>query len=285
MLLKLLLRILCRFLPDKEGKKLLYRRQCRKLSKSSLGKAMEVNASLKNIHQGKRCFVLGNGPSLSDIDLSLLKDEITFTVNDLYLKEDFGKLNTTYHLFADPYYYDNLEEIIKLLQEKSMPLGIFIEGSGFEKLKQKQLKQLYPLYIFTNGIEVEGLSFIDIDLCRYLPYFCTVVQSALVIAVYMGFQEIYLLGCDCTGILNYIDKQKGISPSHYAYRLSEEEGQKQLEIKISSEHMFFEWYHIFKSYRLLRELFDKKGIKLVNLTQNSILDSLEKGKLEDVIKD
>jgi len=38
----------------------------------------------KNKHQGERCFILGNSPSLQEESLSLLKDETVFIVNKGY---------------------------------------------------------------------------------------------------------------------------------------------------------------------------------------------------------
>ena len=42
-------------------------------------------SELKNIHKGKRAFIIGNGPSLKQTDLSKLKTEITFGMNRIYL--------------------------------------------------------------------------------------------------------------------------------------------------------------------------------------------------------
>ena len=33
--------------------------------------------ALKNSHKGERCFIVGNGPSLKNTDLSLLKNDFT----------------------------------------------------------------------------------------------------------------------------------------------------------------------------------------------------------------
>jgi len=55
---------------------------------------LKSNQRLKkfqNLYDGKRCFVIGNGPSLKNTDLSLLKDEYTFGMNRIYLAfEDWG---------------------------------------------------------------------------------------------------------------------------------------------------------------------------------------------------
>ncbi len=42
-------------------------------------------AELKDVHKGKRAFIVGNGPSLKQTDLSKLKNEVTFAMNCFYL--------------------------------------------------------------------------------------------------------------------------------------------------------------------------------------------------------
>jgi hypothetical protein len=37
--------------------------------------------NLRNQHKGQRCFIIGNGPSLRQTNLALLKDEVTFGLN------------------------------------------------------------------------------------------------------------------------------------------------------------------------------------------------------------
>ena len=39
----------------------------------------------RNIHRGKRCFVMANGPSLGEMQLQLLRDEYTISMNRAYL--------------------------------------------------------------------------------------------------------------------------------------------------------------------------------------------------------
>ena len=44
-----------------------------------------------NLHKGRRAFVVGNGPSLKKLDMSMLRDEITFGANRVFLGfKDWG---------------------------------------------------------------------------------------------------------------------------------------------------------------------------------------------------
>ncbi|MBK8422240.1 hypothetical protein [Candidatus Villigracilis saccharophilus] len=54
-------------------------------------------AELKDIHKGGRAFIIGNGPSLKQTDLSKLKNEITFGMNRIYVVFPELGFHTTYY--------------------------------------------------------------------------------------------------------------------------------------------------------------------------------------------
>src|SRR5512138_615584 len=53
-------------------------------------------AALKDIHKGKRAFVIANGPSLKQTDMSRLRNEFTFGLNRIYLMFPELGFSTTY---------------------------------------------------------------------------------------------------------------------------------------------------------------------------------------------
>ncbi len=57
---------------------------------------MKHLAQLKDIHAGKRAFIIGNGPSLKQTDLSRLRNEFTFGLNRIYLMFPELGFHTTY---------------------------------------------------------------------------------------------------------------------------------------------------------------------------------------------
>ena len=59
--------------------------------------------SLRGKYNDKRCFIIGNGPSLNKMNLDNLKNEITIGVNGIY--KEFSKLgySTKFLLMEDPY--------------------------------------------------------------------------------------------------------------------------------------------------------------------------------------
>ena len=46
----------------------------------------EKMKSLENKFKGERCFIIGNGPSLNELDLNKIKDEYAFGVNAFFFK-------------------------------------------------------------------------------------------------------------------------------------------------------------------------------------------------------
>src|SRR5258706_13694413 len=55
------------------------------------------NRALKDIHSGKRCFVIGNGPSLREQDIRPLAREITFAANSFFEHEHVDIVRPTYY--------------------------------------------------------------------------------------------------------------------------------------------------------------------------------------------
>ena len=60
-----------------------------------------VFKNYKDLHVGKRVFLIGNGPSLANTNLDLLKDEISIAMNRVSLIYDKNpKWRPTYYLFS-----------------------------------------------------------------------------------------------------------------------------------------------------------------------------------------
>ena len=61
----------------------------------------ENNKRFHNTHNGERCFILGNGPSLKEVNLRELSNEFVFTVNNFGFVENYTDVNTNVHLWMD----------------------------------------------------------------------------------------------------------------------------------------------------------------------------------------
>ena len=151
--------------------------------------------SFKNKYQGHRAFILGNGPSLVETPLNLLKNEFTFAMNRISLiyekvewRPSFFSCTTTN--VENPDWRRDVE--------KTLSLGIpsFI----WDKLKQHVSSTPNIHYInCTHGSEIASKALEDwwsYDVAESVCKFGSSILVALQIAVYMGFGPIYLIGCD-----------------------------------------------------------------------------------------
>lgn len=255
--------------------------------------ALNANHELENIHKGKRCFVIGNAPSLNTQDLSVLKDEIVLTVNQISRNKQFKSLNTNYHFWADPGFFKEnskegdkelLEVMMSVNTEGNRPICFFpLEVKEF--VSKKKLDQVLNVRYFVPG-HILFDQYKKIDFSGMIPGMNTVVQYAIMLGIYMGCTEIYLLGCDCTGILSYIETKTDSGNFEYAYDISQAEAERMKAMLggVSCEQTFYGWAKIFEGYRLLGGYCKKRGIQLINLTNGGILDCLPRKKFENVVK-
>jgi len=185
----------------------------------------------KNYYKNKknRCFIVGTGNSLNDIDMSLLENEITISFNTILLKTDFTPnylcvsdttvLEKSYDMvfnnrMDDGYYV--ISNGCRIIEKYSDGHGNCILGSGSTcrgiKLDPKY-KNIYVVKhdeksgIFANHIDwPERTKLLKPDEYYIDPEFktmtCygagTVDNLCIPLAVYLGFEEIYLIGCDAS---------------------------------------------------------------------------------------
>ncbi len=149
-------------------------------------------SSLRNIHSGKRCFIIGNGPSLRKEDLQKLyqQREYTFACNSLINLFDEFNFYPTYYFVQDNKVLLNNKEKISTLKG-----NVFIK-SHYSKRYHIPGVTYYNMLFKQNPI---GFSH-NIQNVVYSGQ--TVAYSMIQFAAYMGFTEIYLLGIDCSYSIN-----------------------------------------------------------------------------------
>lgn len=256
---------------------------------------LEKNEKYRNKYKGERCFILGNGPSINTLDFRSLENEITFTVNEMFRHEKFEQLNSNFHFIADPEYFklqrSNKEdnEIIDLINNigKKGKSPVFFLPMESEKIIKKygwnrRLKIQYfaSNLIFYNDYDEQ------IDFTKYIPAFQAVVQWCIAFAVYAGFKEIYLLGCDATNIITdltlFADKQADLS---YAYNLSEEaaDAVKRKHLKNGLEYTLYGYHRIVHLFGELSKYCKKNEVLLCNASGTTILDCMPRKRVCDIL--
>jgi len=210
-----------------------------------------------NIHKGKRCFIVANGPSLKETDVSLLKDEITIAMNRMYLNAGQMGFMPTYIVVHDiP---------IQLLQFR-------------DDLDALTLPKFFNWNARKHFTKKDNLTFIRSD---YTPKFSTdltqsswgghsVTSICIQLAYYMGFDEVYLVGKDHnyeqTGtpgklVIATGDEKNHFTKNYYTkgmgWRIPDYKGEE-------------------LAYTMAKKAFDNSGRKIFDATINGKLDIFPK---------
>lgn len=138
--------------------------------------------ALKDKHKGERCFIIGNGPSIKDTDLILLKNEKTFGLNRIYLLFDQIGFSTTYLVSVNRLVIEQCaQDIVKL------PCPKFISWHSRDLIdftKDMMFLHSRPEVTFHT------------DITKGVWEGATVTYVAMQVAYYLGFQKVILIGVD-----------------------------------------------------------------------------------------
>lgn len=226
--------------------------------------------NFRNKHLGKRCFIIGNGPSLKKMDLSILKDEITFGLNRIYLLFPELGFDTTYLVSVNDLVLEQCANEIKALE-----IPKFITWRARRRLTND------PQCIFMDTDYTGPESFSTVVTGRVFEGF-TVTYVAMQLAFHMGFNEVILIGVDhnfvTQGLANATVVSNGDDPNHFIPTYFGKGFKWQLPDLEGSE----------RAYRMAKKAFEEAGRSILDATINGKLGIFRKvtydelfGKKED----
>lgn len=253
------------------------------------------NLALAGKFSGNRCFILGTGPSINEQDILKLKNEQTFVVNTFWKHPDYKEFNPKHYAFIDTKAFLKDESQNNYFKEqfinsasflRTLPTKFFFHIDGkdmIEDLKLFPKEQVY--YLAPSGFFKEKLNF-NIDISRVIPNPKNVIIACIIVAVYMGFKEIYLLGCEH----DFLAYPSNFEWNKHFYKtedfnMNNLEDVKKYALQITSyEELINDAKSLFTNYRLLNAKIKSIGpeIKIFNATPNSFLDVFPRIKFENI---
>lgn len=237
------------------------------------------NKQIRNRFIGRTCFVIGNGPSIINMDLSSIRDIDKFTVNSLYKNKSlFCNLKPNYHTLVDPYFAklpeNEFTDLINNIRDDNPNVVFIVSFEIFKKIKRLKLDvRAIGLYMHDNWYRHFGKK---VDLSRMVFGAENVVHAAVYTAMYLGYKEIILIGCELTGIYESFEynSNKRLINCH-AYEDNADEVIKSLTSHDNCE-MLEEYARTFRCFRFIKEYAEKSGVKIINATVGGILDVFPK---------
>ena len=136
----------------------------------------------KDRHKGERCFIIGTGPSLKRMDLSLLESEYTFGLNRIYLAFDRLGFSTTYYVSTNDLVIRQCADEIRRL-----PCPKFVSWDNRDRLGSRSDM------MFLRRVPVPSFS---TDIAHGVWEGATVTYVTMQVAYYMGFSRVILVGVD-----------------------------------------------------------------------------------------
>ena len=231
-------------------------------------KIIGKNIELKDKHKGQRCFIIGTGPSLNDLDLTYLKDEITFGVNFLYKSEQYKVIEPKYYTIVDEAFYNKGEEYLNNILDETKNSIMICNYKGKNVVDNCKTKPKDVYYIYQKLFPHKGLTCVDAH--KNMTIAMNVVTVCIQMAIYMGFSEIYLIGAD----FNPFASEK---PNHCYTDDSNER-----DISLADELKFFS--HAANFHYYIAEYAKKRNIMILNASAFSLLDAYKRVNFLDIFK-
>jgi glycosyltransferase involved in cell wall biosynthesis len=179
---------------------------------------------LRDRHRGERVFIMGNGPSLTKCDLSMLANEYTFGVNKIHLL--FKQIDWR------PSFYTLLD------WKMGVPMASHVsEFEGTLKFFPERFRGVLPsaddtYWYWTRPVGSHINEQFEADIRRGIPSRATVLVTAVQQAFFLGFRDIILIGVDAeytipdtvkqsgpdqfrTGVKLHLESTKDDDPNHF----------------------------------------------------------------------
>jgi hypothetical protein len=239
---------------------------------------------MKDEFKGRRCFIMGNGPSLNKMDLEAFAGEFVWASNKAYLLFDRISWRPSFYVAVDtrvvPDIARDIERIMYPLSNTRcfFPLPFHDQKilssnpNVFWYYEKKFMSTLDPYEMFTTNAY------------SWVSSVTTVTIAALQLAVFLGFNPIYLIGCDTNykvpdtvkfeGGSDYLLSTQNDDPNHFD---SSYFGANSRWHQPKPENMLLH-------YEKAKEVCDALGVRVFNATVGGKLETFPRTDYLEVLK-
>ncbi|HEX8060304.1 MAG TPA: hypothetical protein VF473_05175 [Cyclobacteriaceae bacterium] len=244
-------------------------------------KILARNRQFKDKHKGKRAFVIVNGPSLKEQDITPLGSDITFVVSGFFRHPVIKEWQPSYYCILDQYFFNGSEQSANFfveLKEHIKTSTFFIPlYRGYSRNERANLIDKEKTYY----VAAAGQPNRNLEMDNVVQAFAGVSAMALAEAIYMGCSPIYLLGFDHDYLAN-----RGFD--RHFYQGGTVKGSsvatKTMAERIPYDNEMAANYALWKNYRSLHAIAKRKGIEIYNATRGGYLDVFERRDYKDLFK-
>jgi hypothetical protein len=236
-------------------------------------------AAFKDRHVGERCVIIGNGPSLNDLELGRLRDENTIGVNGIFYAEALDFPLTYYVVEDTSVMEENLEAI------KTYEAGHKFFPTIYREM-YKTDEQNVTFFTMNRGFyakESPNFCIPRFSTDASQRVFCgqSVTIINLQLAYFMGFTEVYLIGMDFSYTIPDSAEREGDlitstedDPNHF-HKDYFGKGKTWKDPKLD---------RVMNNYQLAKTMFEANGRTIYNATAGGKLEIFPRADFHDVFK-
>lgn len=216
----------------------------------------------KDIHKGKRVFLIGNGPSLKieDLDTLYKNKEICFAFNRIYRIYNQTKWRPNYLGITDTDMVSDCYEDLEKMDGEVFLGDFFCRSVAYINFPKVNIVHLERQEYYPNYPDFSD------DISERVCWGCTVTYDiGLQIAAYMGFVNIYLLGMDHSIVGNISDERNHFISDYY---MEKEKNKYNKRI--------FEKNKLTKAYEKAEAYSRQHGFRIYNATRGGELEVFER---------
>jgi len=184
----------------------------------------------KDAHKGESCYLIGDGVSVKWFDLSTFSDKIAIPCGFLPWHKDFSQLNVRYMILNEPFWFYPAHwttsppiKIVKNYIQKAYRREIidcYIDKEFFINLSNiVAVRRTNVTYIYRD---IHDQRLPDNYITKRIDSFTGSLRFSILLAIYMGFDHIYLVGYDYTHVpsrsLHWYENGRGVFIPHENYQ-------------------------------------------------------------------
>ena len=241
------------------------------LLNGSYFKTVKYLKSVKDIHKGERCFIVGNGPSLTPEDLEQLKNEITFASNRIYSIFPSTTWRPTYYAAFDGR-VASAEGVAENINSIECEMK-FVRRQGYYKAFKPIKKPVCFVKTYYSRKYLDNPQF-STNAAKGIYTIGSVTYAMLQLAVHMGFNEIYLIGMDNRYAYSILRDGTVVENKNVTSHFAADTKQKKHPVATWEMDVGFEYAEKFSK---------ENGFRIYNVTRGGFLETFERKDLDSVL--
>lgn len=257
--------------------------QCRVLMKY---RSLRKNNDLKNIRNSDEVYIIGNGPSMASFDFNLLEFKDVLVCNQFYALEGSRKIRPIVYSIGDPVEQNKINEYKDFLPDLKKVASIdakayLLHSSVYDLIMQSKIdfKCRDKIYHYCGGYDDKIA--LD-DMCSVVSPVRFTSMLNFILAVFMGYKKIYLLGMDQNHYYNFFCFGKVFVEHGY--------DSNPFAGSINPEIVNYDWisaslgaFRTYSAWKMLFDLANKRNIEVYDLTTGGKLDIFPKKNINEFL--